>query len=254
MSKEKKGRLEGKGAIITGATSGIGEATALLFAKEGARVAVVGRKEEKGQEVVEKIKSSGGEAFFIKADVTNEEEVKEMVETAAKDLGSIDVLFNNAGVVQAGKVHETEAKTWDFVIDVNLKGVYLCSKYVIPHMQKQKKGSIISTASIAGIVGYANNAAYCASKGGVRLLTMSMAVDYGPDGIRANDICPGVIESPMTKGFLGEEGLKELGKEHLLQRVGKPEEIANAALFLASDESSFVTGTSIVVDGGFTAK
>lgn len=249
------GRLENKTAVITGGTSGIGEATAKLFAREGARVAVVGRNEEKGKSIVEEISSNGGQAVFVQCDVSKEEDAKKMVDQVIKEFGQIDILYNNAGIAEFGTVHETEEENWNKVLDINLKGVYLCSKYVIPHMQKQKKGSIISTASVAGMIGYPGAAAYCASKGGVHNLTKAMALDYGPDGIRVNDICPGVIETPMTVGAFGSgEEVKKQAADYPIGRVGTPEDIAYAALFLASDESTFVTGTSLIVDGGFTAK
>ena len=248
------GRLDNKIAVITGGTSGIGKATAKLFAREGASVAVVGRSEEKGNAIVKEIISSGGKAIFVKCDVSKEEDAKNMADQVIKEFGQIDILYNNAGVVEFGAAHETEEKSWDKMLDINLKGVYLCSKYAIPHMQKQKKGSIINTASVAGIVGFPGIAAYCASKGGVHILTKNMALDYAPDGIRVNDICPGVIETPMTIDAFGEEGVSDQAEVHPLGRVGTPEDIAYAALFLASDESSFVTGTSLIVDGGFTAK
>ena len=249
------GRLDNKTAVITGGTSGIGEATAKLFAREGANIAIVGRSEEKGDAIVKDINSFGGKAIFVKCDVSKEEDAKNMVDSVIKEFGQIDILFNNAGIVEFGAVHELEEESWDKILDINLKGVYLCSKYAVRHMQKLKKGSIINTASIAGIVGYPESAAYCASKGGVHNLTKNMALDYAPDGIRVNDICPGVIETPMTVGALGgKEGVSKQAENHPLRRVGTPEDIAYAALFLASDESSFVTGTSIVVDGGFTAK
>ena len=248
------GRLDNKTAVITGGTSGIGEATAILFAREGANVAVVGRSEEKGNAIVADIISAGGKAIFVKCDVSKEEDAKNMADQVINEFGQIDILFNNAGVVEFGKVHDTEEKSWNKIIDINLKGVYLCSKYVIPHMQKLKKGSIINTASIAGVVGFRNTAAYCASKGGVENLTYNMALDYAPDGIRVNHICPGVIRTPMTENAMGEEGLKQMIDSHPLGRLGTPEDVANAALFLASDESSFITGEDIIVDGGFTAQ
>lgn len=249
------GRLENKTAVITGGTSGIGKATAELFSREGARVAVVGRSEEKGNSIVEEINSKGGQAIFVQCDVSKDEDARKMAEQVIKEFGQIDILYNNAGIAEFGTVHETEEDNWNKVIDINLKGVYLCSRYVIPHMQKQKKGSIINTASIAGIIGYPGAAAYCASKGGVHNLTKAMALDYGPDGIRVNNICPGVIETPMTVGAYGsEEEVKKQAADYPIGRVGSPEDIAYAALFLASDESTFVTGTSLIVDGGFTAK
>ncbi|PKM83949.1 MAG: short-chain dehydrogenase [Firmicutes bacterium HGW-Firmicutes-13] len=250
------GRLYNKVAIITGGSSGIGESSARLFAEEGAKVVIVDINKEKGEIVAKEIKDRGKEALFIKADISKEDEVKFMVEETVNSFKKIDILFNNAGIAKLSPVHELDEKEWDRVININLKGAYLCSKHVIPYMKKQKEGSIINTASIAGVVGFPGAAAYCASKGGLRLLTRNMALDYAPDSIRVNDICPAVIETPMTldKEALGEEAMSRMAGLHPLGRIGKPEEVAVLAVFLASSESSFITGSSFMVDGGYTAK
>jgi len=249
-------RLENKVSIITGAASGIGEASAILFAREGAKVVLADVNEEKGNGVANRIQNNGNEALFIKADVSKQDDTNKMVEKTIEKFDVIDVLFNNAGIARLKSLHELDEEEWNQVMDINLKGVYLCSKGVLPYMQRQRKGSIINNSSIAGVVGFPGAAAYCASKGGLGLLTRNMALDYAIDGIRVNDICPGVIKTPMTldEETMGRKQIEEMEKVHPLGRAGKPEEVAYTALFLASDESSFITGSSIMIDGGYTAK
>lgn len=253
-------KLTGRVAVITGAGTGIGRATALLFAREGAKVVVnYAHSEDEANEVVQKIKASGGEAFAVRADVSKEAEVKKMIDETIKKYKKIDILFNNAGIELQKPITLTSQEEWDRVLDVNLKGVFLCSKHAIPNMEANKKGVIINTASVAGLVGSANLSAYCASKGGVVLLTKTLALELAHQNIRVNCICPGAIETPMIKRFIAQspdpkEYEQQLNAMHPLGRMGKPEEIANAALFLASDCSSFITGHALAVDGGFTAQ
>lgn len=253
------GRLEGKVALITGGASGIGEATAKLFAKEAAKVVIADVQEERGKAVVESIKASGGEAAFIKVNVVRENEAKRMVAFTVKTYGRLDVLFNNAGVENSKSEVETSVREWDRVMDVNVKGVFLGTKYAVPEMKKNGGGSIINTSSIFGLVGSPGFAAYHASKGAVRLLTKSTALAHAADKIRANSICPGVIETPMFAQVLREAPNPDTARAEWMQnepigRFGRPDDIAYGALYLASDESSYITGTELVIDGGYTAR
>jgi len=251
-------RLQDKVAIVTGATSGIGEATAVLFAREGAKVVVVGRRQKEGEKVVKQIRDEGRQAVFVQADLSKEDQVKRMVETTIRTYGRVDVLFNNAGVaVLSKKIHETSNEEWDLVMNVDLKGAFWCSKYVIPHMRRQGGGSIVMTSSADAIVAEPEVAAYCAAKGGIDALTRAMALDYGPDRIRVNAIRPGAIETGMLVEYFNtlpdpEGARRKYGALHALGRVGRPTEIAYCALFLASDESSFVTGECLAADGGWS--
>ena len=248
------GKLDGKVALITGAGSGIGRATALLFAKEGAKVVVADYVPVGGQETVRMIKEAGGEAIFVEADVSKASDVERMVKTAVDAYGRIDILYNNAGITRAAPTAETTEEEWDLVLDINLKGVFLGSKYAIPVMLNQGGGVIINTASIAGISGFRGMSAYCASKAAVILLTKTMALEYGRQNIRVNCICPGVIQTAMTKAWNPDETVQQVPpRGQPVKRGGQPEEIARAALYLASDDSSFVTGAALVVDGGLTA-
>lgn len=251
-------RLADKVALVTGGTSGIGQATALLFAKEGARIAITGRNESRGQEVVKKITEAGGEAVFMKADVRNSEECRQTVEKTLQAFGRIDILFNNAGVYYHNTVVDCTEEEWDLTLDINLKGTYLMSKFVLPTMIAQGSGVIINNSSGWGLVGGNEAAAYCASKGGVVLLTKAMAIDHSSQGVRINCVCPGDVDTPMLTEDARQRG--QPWKEYLvnashrpLGRIGKPEEIAKAALFLASEDSSFITGAVLAVDGGGTA-
>jgi len=238
-------RIKDKVAVITGAGSGIGKATALLFAKEGAKVVVVDIDEKRGEETVKTIEENGGNAFFIKADVTKATDAKKITKEAIRKFGEIDVLFNNAGLFTSGTVVDTDEEMWDKTFNISLKGTYLCSKYALPQMIKQGKGVVINMGSCDGIGAVANSAAYCATKAAVIHLTKEMALDFSPHNIRVNCICPGPI---LTKP----NAVMPKSQLSLFNRPGKPEEIANVALFLASDESSFLTGSAIVADGGFT--
>jgi len=251
-------RLNHKVALLTGGTSGIGEATALLFAHEGARVAITGRNAERGEKITEKIKRSGGRSIFIKTDVRHAMDCKAAVDSTLGEFGRLDILFNNAGLFYAHDALECSEDEWDLQIDVNLKGTFLMSKYALPAMIAQGSGVIINNSSGWGLVGGDKAVAYCASKGGVVLLTKAMAVDHGRQGIRVNCICPGDVDTPMLPEDAKFRGLKwddyiAGAANRPMGRVGTAEEIAKAVLFLASDDSSFMTGAALVVDGGGTA-
>jgi len=248
-------RLENKVALITGGTSGIGEATAILFAKEGAKVAIAGRNEERGRTVAEQIMGNAGKAIFIRTDVRRAEECRRAVDETLRAFDCLDLLFNNAGVFYPHTTVECTEEEWDLQMDVNLKGTFLMSKAALPHMIERRSGVIINNSSGWGIAGGDAAVAYCASKGGVVLLTKAMAIDHGRQGIRVNCICPGDVDTPMLPEDARLRGLK--WEDYLagcadrpLGRIGTADEIAKAALFLASDESSFMTGAALVVDGG----
>ncbi len=248
-------RLEQKVALITGGTSGIGEATALLFGKEGAKVAITGRDEKRGQAVVERIANDGSKAIFIRSDVRRAEDCRHAVEKTLSAFSGLHILFNNAGVFYPHTIVDCTEEEWDLQIDINLKGTFLMSKAALPHMIEQRGGVIINNSSGWGIAGGDAAVAYCASKGGVVLLTKAMAIDHGRQGIRVNCICPGDVDTPMLPEDARLRGLK--WEDYLagcanrpLGRIGTTDEIAKAALFLASDDSSFMTGASLVVDGG----
>jgi NAD(P)-dependent dehydrogenase (short-subunit alcohol dehydrogenase family) len=249
------GKLDGKVAVITGAASGIGRATALLFAEEGAKVVVADWDEAKGRKTAEEIRAAGGEATFVRVDVSRPEDVQAMVETAVRDYGRLDVIFNNAGVEgEQAPTADCTLDNWERVININLRGVFLGMKYAIPHMLNGG-GVIINNASVAGLVGFRGIPAYCASKGGVIQLTRAAALEYAPQGIRVNAICPGVIWTPMVERFAStsDEARAALEAMEPIGRFGQPEEVARLALFLASDDSSFCTGAPFIVDGGFVA-
>ena len=251
-------RLKDKVALITGGTSGIGEATALLFPREGARVAITGRNPERGAQVVRRIEASGGKAISIRADVSSASDCQRVVNETVQAFGVIDILFNHAGVYYPQTALECSEREWDEQIDVSLKGTFLMAKAVLPGMIARQSGVIINNASGWGIVGGDHAVAYCASKGGVVLMTKAMAIDHGAQGIRVNCVCPGDVETPMLpadakmRGLRWEDYIAGCAKRPL-RRVGTVEEIAKAVLFLASDDSSFMTGAALVVDGGGTA-
>ncbi len=250
-----EGCLSGKVAIVTGAGSGIGRASAILFAREGAKVVVSDADEKSGKETALMIKKAKGAAIFAKADISSDSDAKDLIAAAVRAFGKLNVLFNNAGILRHGNAAECTERDWDRVIDVNLKGAWLCSKHAIPEMIKTGGGSIINTSSIAGLVAFSGIAAYTASKGGIIQLTKSMALDFANKKIRANAICPGIIKTAMTKEMLKDKKASEaMLKATPLGRFGVPEDVASAALYLASDDSSFVTGTTLVVDGGWTLK
>ena len=250
-------RFEGKVALVTGGGSGIGRATALAFANEGAKVVIDDINVEGGEETLRMIKSTGGEAIFVKADVSKRAEVEAMVQKAIETYGRLDCAFNNAGIGEELKrVAKTTEDNWDRVMATNLKGVYLCMKYEIPHMLKQKKGAIVNTSSIAGLIGLSGQAAYVASKHGVVGLTKSVALEYATSGIRVNAVCPGVINTPLITHQLKDRPQMEKVYVDMepIGRLGQPEEIAAAVLWLCSDEASFVTGYPLAVDGGVVAR
>lgn len=252
-------KLAGKVAIITGAGSGIGRAAANLFAREGASVVVADLSPSGGRETVAQIRANGGEAIYVEVDVSQAPQVQRMVQAAVDAYGRLDVIFNNAGINFVASVTETSEKDWDRVMAVNVKGVFLGCKYAIPAMIESGGGVIINTSSAAGIVGLRGLAAYTASKGAVLQLTRNIALDYAEHNIRANALCPGVTASPMTLTVIEthpnpEAERRRMESVGLLKRMAQPDEIARAALFLASDDSSFMTGAPLIVDGGYTAE
>jgi NAD(P)-dependent dehydrogenase (short-subunit alcohol dehydrogenase family) len=255
-------RLKNKVSVITGAASGIGKATALVFAREGAKVMCADINAEGAEAVARQIVDTGGEAESIKVDVAVEAEVKEMVAQTVARWGRLDVLYNNAGIGYGMPVTQVSEEDWDRLMDINLKGVFFGCKHAIPEMLKNGGGSIVSTASDAGLLGTAMLSPYCASKGGVVLFTKSLAVEWGAMGIRVNCVCPGVIRTPILDPFLAtaqaagasaEDVWARMARVHPVGRVGEPEEVGRAVAFLASDEASFITGVALPVDGGFQA-
>ena len=248
-------RLEGKVALITGAARGQGAAEARLFAKEGAKVVLADVLDRDGTAVAAEIAELGGEALYVHLDVSSEDDWQQAVEAAVSSYGKLDVLVNNAAIWRGGHVADTSSEQWDQVLDVNAKGVFLGTKLAIGEMRKAGGGSIVNISSTAGLVGSRTSTAYSASKGAVRLFTKSTAVQYGAEGIRANSIHPGPIDTAMGDQVWPDAGSREEAIDRtVLKRIGTPEDIANGALFLASDESSFMTGTELVIDGGVTAQ
>jgi len=251
-------RLEGKVALITGGTSGIGSATALRFAREGARITITGRSSERGAEVVREIIAMGGEAIFVRSDVRIAADCRSAVDKTLEHFGQIDILFNNAGVFHPRTIPDCTEEEWDETIDSSLKGAFLMSKYALPAMIERGSGSIIHTSSGWGILGGNDAAAYCAAKGGLVVMAKAMAIDHGRHGIRVNCVCPGDVLTPMLHDDAAKRGMTweayaAGATERPLGRIGSVDEIADAVLFLASDESSFVTGEALVVDGGGVA-
>jgi NAD(P)-dependent dehydrogenase (short-subunit alcohol dehydrogenase family) len=253
------GRLDGKVALITGGNSGIGRATALLFADEGARVAITGRDEARGAAVAREIEEHGADGLFVRADVRLASDCDRSVAETVERWGRIDVLFNNAGVYIENDVLGCDEDEWDVQVDTSLKGTFLMSRSALPHMVAQRSGAIVNCASGWGLVGGIRGAAYCAAKGGMVVLTKAMALDHGPQGIRVNAVCPGDTETPMEyadaeqKGVTWEQYTAWASEGRALGRMGRPEEVARAVLFLASDEASYVTGAALPVDGGGVA-
>ncbi len=247
-------RLKDKVAIITGAASGIGKATAKLFAEHGAKVVVADIDKDGGSQIVTQIQNGGNEAIFVETDVTLKVDTEKMVAQTVETYGKLDILFNNAGIAMRLPVAELSEEDWHRCLDVNLTAVFLCAKAAIPAMLKNGCGSIINMSSIYGVVGADVRAAYVASKGGVTNLTRGMALDYAENNIRVNCICPGFVETPLVAGVIKTpEEYQTLADKHPMRRLGQPEEIAYGALYLASDESAFVTGIALPIDGGYTA-
>ena len=253
-------RFVGKGVIVTGGASGIGKATAEKFMEEGAKVTIVDVSKKNGDTALREFRSKGYSPSLALGDVTKSGDVKRVVGRARSAMGSVDVLFNNAGILVEGTVEEVSERDWDRIMAVNVKGVFLMSKAVIPIMLKQRKGVIVNNASCSGLVGDRNAIAYNASKGAVVLMTKCMALDYAKKNIRVNCVCPGEIDTPMfrqearSRGMPVEEYRKELCAYHPIGRLGFPEEVANAVVFLASDEASFIIGAAFSVDGGYTCQ
>ncbi|MCD6401261.1 MAG: glucose 1-dehydrogenase [Anaerolineales bacterium] len=254
-------RVEGKVAVVTGGALGIGRATSLLLAKEGAKVAVVDIKDEEGQNVIDEIEDFRGTAKFWHLDTTKEKEVISVFAGIAREFGKIDILVNNAGISGVDKpTHEITEDEWDKVISVNVKGVFFCVKHAIPYMQKTGSGSIINMSSIYGLIGAADIPAYHASKGAVRLMSKNDALLYAKDKIRVNSVHPGFIWTPLVEemGKRSPEGVeafrKHLDSLHPIGHIGEPDDIAYGVLYLASDESKFVTGSELVIDGGYTTQ
>ncbi|MDE0374788.1 MAG: glucose 1-dehydrogenase [bacterium] len=245
-------RLEGKAAVITGAGQGIGAAIARLFAAEGARLVLADLRSGPATGMVEEITSGGGEAVFVQADVTSDADCKRMIDTAIERFGCLDILVNNAGIAGKGTVTEATEELWDRVMAVNLKSIFLASRHAVPHMERAGGGSIVCIASVAGMTGEKGQVAYNTSKHGVIGLVRCMAYDHAAAGIRVNAVCPGAIDTPLLSP-LTEERLTRLEGLHMMRRLGRPEEIARAVLYLAGDESSFTTGAAMVADGGYTA-
>jgi meso-butanediol dehydrogenase/(S,S)-butanediol dehydrogenase/diacetyl reductase len=242
-------------AVITGAGSGIGAATALRFARAGARVIVSDVNDADGERVAAEIARAGGAAAYCRADIRDAGDVERLMATAAERFGALHVLFNNAGTGTYGPVPDLAPETWDHILAVNLTGVFLCARAAIPHLRRAGGGAIVNTASISGLFGDYGLAAYNASKGGVVTLTRAMAIDHARENIRVNAICPGPIDTPLLRQVLDAlPGMEERYRESVpLGRIGTPEDVAEAALFLASDAARYITGTTLVVDGGITA-
>jgi NAD(P)-dependent dehydrogenase (short-subunit alcohol dehydrogenase family) len=250
-----EGQFHGKVALVTGGNSGIGAATALKFAQEGARVVVAARRAAEGEATVEEIRSDGGEAIFVQTDVSRADQVEAMVATTVKQYGRLDYAFNNAGVGVSGAIHELDEERWDLAMNVNLKGVWLCMKHEVLQMIEQEGGVIVNDSSVAGLTSRARNAAYTAGKYGVVALTKSAALAYGRHNIRVNVVCPGMITTPMTEKMLNniEDMEAEMLWQYPLGRIGRPDEVAQTVTWLCSDAASFVTGVPIPVDGGLNA-
>ncbi|MEK4058518.1 MULTISPECIES: SDR family NAD(P)-dependent oxidoreductase [Paenibacillus] len=249
------GRLDHKVAVITGAAGGMGKADALLFAKEGAKVVITDLQEEKLQEVVQEIRGNGGEAIGIKQNVVSEEDWARVVDETLKGYGHIDILVNNAGVSDPTPFMEQTVERWERTMGINVTSIFLGQKAVIPHMIAAGGGSIVNISSIAGLTGGSGAGPYTASKGAVRMLTKATAVDYAKHNIRANSIHPGYIETPMTEDLLKDEKMKQwFFAQTPLMRLGTVQDIAKGVLFLASDDSSYITGVELPIDGGYYAK
>lgn len=249
-------KLKNKVAVITGSSKGIGEGIARVFVKEGARVVVTCRTEEAGKKITKELLNAGGTAIFVKTDVTKSGDIQAMIRKVIQHFGQLDILVNNAGYHISKNVEETSEEEWEFIINTNLRSTFLCSKYAIPHLRKTK-GTIINISSMVGLVGQPNAGAYSATKGGQIAMTKNMAIDFAPDGIRVNVICPGWIQTPLVEDWFNQQknpaaARKYIFGQHPLGRIGTIEECGQAAAFLASDESLFMTGSIITLDGGIT--
>ena len=249
--------LRGKVAIVTGGASGIGRAAVELFASEAAVVIAADIRDEAGQQLADEIGARGGTCTYIHTDVSSESEMAAVTEFALAQFGRLDVMFNNAGIEgEQAPIADATLENWERVIDVNLKSVFLGSKYAVKAMLRTGSGSIVNNASVAGLVGFEGISPYCASKGGIIQLTRAVALEYAKHGIRANCLCPGVIETPMIERFTGGDSAARAGLAGMepMGRLGQPSEVAELALFLASDRSSFITGAIVPVDGGLVAR
>jgi NAD(P)-dependent dehydrogenase (short-subunit alcohol dehydrogenase family) len=251
-------RLQDKACIVTGGGSGIGRATCLLFAREGAKIAVADKRKAAAQAVNEECAALGAKAMAIEMDVSKAADAQRMVEETVRAFGRLDVLINNAGYGIAGGVLDTDPQAWDDLMAVNVRGVFLCTKFAVPAMKANGGGAIVNTASTVAAIGIPNRAAYCASKGAVAALTRAVAIDHVADGIRCNAVAPGTIDTPYFSDILAKDAdgtatRRRLEQRQLMGRLGTPEEIASAILFLACDESRFATGSILTMDGGWTA-
>ncbi|MFE0098936.1 SDR family NAD(P)-dependent oxidoreductase [Streptomyces sp. NPDC059009] len=247
--------FQDKVVIVTGAASGIGRQTAIEFARQSAKVVVADIDEKGGNDTVAQLKDDGHEAVFVTTDLTVEADCAHLVATAAETFGRLDILVNNAGIEVTTPLHELPEHEWDRLVDTNLKSMFLCSKHALRQMMPAAGGSIVNVCSVSGLVAWPGIAAYNATKGGVLMLTKSLATDYAQYNIRANCVCPSIIDTPMTDVSNGHDAAVKAEKAKLnpIGRLGTPEDVAHAILFLASDKSSFITGTALTVDGGYTA-
>ncbi|MFG2712110.1 SDR family NAD(P)-dependent oxidoreductase [Streptomyces goshikiensis] len=241
--------------VVTGAASGIGKQTAIEFARQAAQVVVADIDERHGAAVVADLKNDGLDAIFVRTDLTSEADCENLIAAATDTYGRLDVLVNNAGIEISTPLHEMSEQEWDKLVDTNLKSMFLCSKHALRHMVGARNGAIVNVCSVSGLVAWPGIAAYNATKGGVMMLTKSLAVDYAQYGIRANCVCPSIIDTPMTDTSIGNDASvkEEKAKLNPIGRLGTPEDVANAILFLASEKSSFITGAALTVDGGYTA-
>jgi L-fucose dehydrogenase len=249
-------RLKDKVAIVTGSSKGIGAGIARVFHREGARVVITCRTAAEGQKVAEELGRAEGQTIFVKTDVTRSADVQEMIRTTVATFGQLDILVNNAGYHISKNAEETSEEEWEFIQNTNLRSTFLCSKYAIPHLRKTR-GNIINISSMVGVVGQPNAAAYSATKGGQIAMTKNMAIDFAPDGIRVNVICPGWIQTPLVEDWFGQQpdpaGARQyIYGQHPLGRIGTSEECGYLAAFLASEEAAFITGAVLHIDGGVT--
>ncbi len=256
--------IKDKVVVLTGAASGIGRTTAILFAKEGARQALSDIDEDGGKETLEQVKKAGGDAFFIKCDVTKGTDVKKMVEKTLEVYSKIDILINNAGVVRVGQIEDMSEEEYDLLLNSNLKGPYFCCHYIVPLLKKQKSGVIINVTSVAAWIGQVNHALYCSTKHGLRGMTKALALDLAPYNVRVNSVSPGATDTPMLVGDVTTQAKdrgvdyetvkREFEEEGVMGRWADPMEISKGILFLASDDSSYMTGADLLLDGGWTAQ